>query len=69
MYPHPPRQGTHPPVAARKPRERLRRLAGVTGRGHLRPAGIRRPRLRCRLRGNGTAANRRRRPVSQTPST
>jgi hypothetical protein len=29
MNPHPPRQGTHPPVAARKPRKRLGRLAGV----------------------------------------
>jgi hypothetical protein len=29
MYPHPPRQGTHPPVAAHKPRERRCRLAGV----------------------------------------
>jgi len=28
MYPHPPRQGTHPPEA-RKPRKRQRRLAGA----------------------------------------
>ncbi len=29
MYAHPRRQGNHPPVAARKPGTRLRRLAGV----------------------------------------
>jgi hypothetical protein len=29
MYAHPSRQGTHPPVAARKAGIRLRRLAGV----------------------------------------